>query len=199
MGGPFFTRIRAGPLDERGGIPTDEELYDRFLAHHRESDLKSLLERHRESLTLFLYGYVRSMEDAEELMLDAFAQVACGRSVFSGKSSFKTWLFSVGRNLALMRLRKRRLTFSTLEEITDETAEPPELALLSAERNRQLYLAMEGLKEEYRRILLLLYFEDMTHEEAARVMGKSLKQIYHLTERGKSALRTNLERMGFEI
>ena len=50
---------------------TDEQLYSRFLARGDSADLGVLLERHGESLTLFLYGCVRSMEDAEELMLDA--------------------------------------------------------------------------------------------------------------------------------
>ena len=37
----------------------------------------------------------------------------------------------------------------------------------------------------------------MSHEEAARVMRKNRRQIYHLAERGRAALREKLERMGF--
>ncbi len=48
----------------------DEVLYNRFLANRHEADFRVLLERDRESLTLFLYGYVHNMEDAEEVMLD---------------------------------------------------------------------------------------------------------------------------------
>lgn len=42
----------------------DEVLYNRFLANRHEADFRVLLERDRESLTLFLYGYVHNMEDA---------------------------------------------------------------------------------------------------------------------------------------
>ena len=38
----------------------------------------------------------------------------------------------------------------------------------------------------------------MSHEEAARVMGKSAKQVYNLSFRGKQALKETLERMGFD-
>ena len=69
---------------------TDEILYGRFLREGQEKDLRVLLERHREGLTLFLYGYVHSMEDAEELMLDAFAAAAAGTTRFSGKSSLNS-------------------------------------------------------------------------------------------------------------
>ena len=47
-------------------------------------------------------------------------------------------------------------------------------------------------------ILTLIYFEGMSHEEAARVMGKTKRQTYHLAERGRAALRERLERMGWD-
>ena len=178
-------------------IENDELIYSRYLAEHNEDDFRVLLERHKENLMLFLYSFVHNMEDAEELMLDAYAEAAAGAD-YSGKSSFKTWLFSIGKKMALMRLRKQRFTAGEPFEQTDEIAAPPELDILREERNRQLYEALSQLKEEYRQILILLYFEDMSHEEAGRIMGKSRKQIYNLAERGRAALREQLERMGFD-
>ena len=188
-----------GPEEEAGAhmIESDELIYRRYLAERNEDDFRVLLERHKESLMLFLCSFVHNMEDAEELMLDAYAEAAAG-SGYSGKSSFKTWLFSIGKNLALMRLRKQRFTIEMPFEQTDETAAPPELNILREERNRQLYEALSRIREEYRQILILLYFEDMSHEEAGRIMGKNRKQIYNLAERGRAALREQLERMGFD-
>ena len=177
---------------------TDEILYRRFLREEQEEDLSILLERHREGLTLFLFGFVRNMEDAEELMLDAFAIAASGTSRFSGSSSFKTWLFAIGRNQAMSMLRKNRLRFSSLEEESAAASDTADLELLQKERNRQLYDALEQLPPDYRQVLYLLYFEEMSHEEAARVMKKTRKQIYNLAARGKQALRETLEGMGFE-
>lgn len=177
---------------------SDETLYGRFLAERREEDFRELMERHRESLILFLYGYVHSMEDAEDLMIDAFAEAAAGPTFFYGRSSFKTWLFSIGKNLARMRLRKARRAAALPDEPADGTAEPPELGILRDERNRQLYQALRQLNEEYRQILILLYFEQMSRDEAARVMGKSKKQVYHLAERSRKALKEELHRMGFD-
>ena len=178
-------------------IETDEMLYSRFLADHHEADFRVLLERHRESLTLFLYGYVHNLEDAEELMLDTYAEAAAG-AVFYEKSSFKTWLFPIGKKKSLVHLRKRHLFIVELKEAEELSSDTPELEILRDKRNRQLYQALRELKQEYRQILILLYFEEMSHEEAAKVMKKTKKQIYHLAERGRKALRENLERMGFE-
>ena len=176
---------------------TDEILYSRFLREGQEKDLRVLLERHREGLTLFLYGYVHSMEDAEELMLDAFAAAAAGTTRFSGKSSFKTWLFAIGRNLAMNHLRHRKITFTPLEEGLAGDGGAADLEILQKERNRQLYEGLEQLPPDYRQVLYLLYFEDMSHEDAGKVMKKNRKQVYNLAARGKKALKDILEGMGF--
>lgn len=177
---------------------TDETIYLRFLDGRSDDDMRILLERHRESLTLFLNGIVHNPDDAEELMLDAFAVAASGTSRFSGKSSFRTWLFGIGRKLALTHLRRRRLYPEVSDVQTDEAADSRDLELISEERSRTLYAAMSKLNGDYRQILYLLYFEEMSHEEAARVMGKNVRQIYNLAHRGRQALREALERMGFE-
>ena len=179
---------------------SDETVYSRFLTEHNEWDLRILLERHAEGLTLFLYGHVRSMEDAEELMMDAFAVAASGTARFSGRSSFKTWLFSIGRRKALMHLRKNRgyAELPAEDERLKATEGIPEFDILHKEQNRELYQAMQKMNPQYRTVLMLLYFEGMNYEEAGRVMKKSRKQMYHLTERAKERLREILEESGFE-
>ena len=165
-----------------------------------------MLERHRESLLLFLMGYVRNEEDAEELMMDAYAVIASGTSAFSGRSRFKTWLFGIARNQAKMFLRKKQGFFFSLEDMLEKTQkEPslespqdtPELELLQQEQNKELYQALATLPAGYRQTLYLIYFEEMSVEEAALVMGKNKKQIYNLAERSRKALKEALERKGF--
>lgn len=177
-------------------VETDELIYNRYLKDQSEADLGILLERHRESLILFLFSFLHDMDDAEELMLDTYAEIAAGCR-FSGRSSFRTWLFSIGKHKALMYLRKRKAYAELEEGIEDESAVSPELSILGRERNRELYKAMEVINVEYRRVLILVYFEDMTVEEAALTMGKTRKQIYNLLERGKKALKEELEKSGF--
>ena len=175
---------------------TDEQVYNRYLNQRDEKDIHILFERYKESLILFINSLVHNIDDAEELMIDTFAQIVAGPTLFSERSSFKTWLFSVGRNLTLMRLRRLSREFA----IDDEdmiASEDLEFDILKNERNRQLYSALEKLKPQYREILILIYFENMTHEEAGRVMHKNRKQIYNLVQRGQKALKEQLERMGF--
>ena len=186
-------------MERKGGetARSDEALYRAYLKQGDNEALGCLLERYRESLTLFLFGVVRNAEDAEELMLDAFAELAAGPTVFSGRSSFKTWLFSVGKHLALKRLRQRRQELPLEEASAADGSARPETRLLEEERNRQLYAALDRIAPEYREVLLLQYMEDMAPADIARVTGKRVKQVYNLLDRGKLALRSELERMGF--
>lgn len=179
----------------------DEILYLRFLSDQNEEDLRTLLIRHRERLTLFLYSFVQDMDEAEDLMLDCFALIASGTVKYHvmEESSFKTWLFAIARNKARMVLRKKKLNTVDLEEakaLADR--ESPELDLLREERQMQLYQALNQIHPDYRQVLYLLYFEDMSHEEISQVMQKRVKQIYNLASRGRKSLKETLERMGFE-
>ncbi|MBQ5933988.1 MAG: hypothetical protein IJL55_09815 [Lachnospiraceae bacterium] len=80
---------------------TDEALYRSYLEKADNDAFKLLLERYREPLALFLNGMLHNIEDAEDVMLDAYAVAASGTTKFKGESSFKTWLYAIARNLAL--------------------------------------------------------------------------------------------------
>ena len=140
--------------------------------------------------------------------MDSFVAIAMNKEWTAKGSSFKTWLFAIGRKLALKHNRKKRRTAASLDQWNTGRTEPgeaasegyqyPETELLKQEQNQQLYRAMENLHAEYREVLFLLYFEQMTYEEAGVIMRKNKKQMYHLAERGKQALRQELTRMGFD-
>lgn len=176
---------------------TDEKLYEDYIADNDENALRLLLEKYREPLTLFLKCYVRDINDAEDLMLDTFAVIASKKSRFRGKSSFKTWLFAIAYKLAMQHLRKMHIQTEELSG-DEETTFPADYEILREEQNKQLYMALNNIKDDYRQILFLLYFEEITETEAALVMKKNKGQIYHLVSRGKEALKKELERMGFD-
>ena len=177
----------------------DEALYAEFLATGDNGAFRKLLERYREPLALFIFSIVRSMDDAEDIMLDAFAVAASGTVKFKGKSSFKTWLFAIGRNLALKHLRKNRLVMLPIDDEVSEKASDaplPDEELLKTERDRKLYEALDKLNPEYCQALTLHFFEGMDAEQIAVVMDKNKKQVYNLIERGKEQLKTKLAALG---
>lgn len=179
---------------------TDGQLYMRFSSGNDEEALRILYEKYKDSLMLFIYGMVHNMDDAEELMMDTFAVLSSGTARYKEREdvNFKTWLYAVARNQARMFIRKHRNVY----EVSDldagyAAAGQPEQLLLTDERNVYLYRALEMIEPDYRQVLFLTYFEGMKPAQISRIMKKTVRQIYNLTARGKTALKDALERMGY--
>ena len=82
-----------------------------------------------------------------------------------------------------------------------EDGERVEDSLLRDERDRALYRCLEKIPADYREALYLVYIEDMSYEKAGVIMRKTRKQVDHLVERGKKAMRPLLaeEGVSYEI
>lgn len=179
-------------------IDKDKILYDQFLKGDNDA-LEKLIEIHKEGLTLFIFGFLNNMADAQDMMIDVFAQLVISAGKFKGKSTLKTYLFTIARNEALKYIRKnkRNYNFDDISENLYYENDSLDINLLKKEENAQLYLAMSKLPIDYRNVLFLLYFEEMTYKEAAFVMKKTEKQITNLAYRSKKALKEKLEKGGF--
>ena len=181
-------------------LPNAAEIYLRYITEYDDRDLEALLTAYRDGLYLFLLSYVKNEEDAEELMMDTFAKLAVDKPDFEIRKngSFKSWLYAIARNNALMHIRRHKMEAVPLEEETISDADTPESALLKDEQNKTLYKALSSLKPDYRRALMLLYIEGLTYEEIAKAMGLRIRQVYNLIERGKKSLKKTLEGMGID-
>ena len=181
---------------------TDGLLYIRFLTDNDQLALEVLFNKYRESLILFLYGFIQNADIAEELMMDTFAILASGTARYKEKddASFKTWLYAVAKNQALLYIRKHRLKFVSSEKDllnnieADESLQPIAM-LLKNKRESLLYRAMKVIDTDYRQVLFLLYFENMKPEQISRIIKKNIKQTYNLLSRGKESLRVAFEKM----
>ena len=73
----------------------------------------------------------------------------------------------------------------------------PEKALERAEEHKALRMALLQLKKEYREVLYLRFFHNLSVEEIAKITKKNNKQVYNLLTRSKSALKETLTSGGF--
>ncbi|MCL2579577.1 MAG: RNA polymerase sigma factor [Oscillospiraceae bacterium] len=177
-----------------------EELYHRF-ANGDNKAFEELVLLYEDELSRFIYGTVRDHHETEHLTIETFAQLALNRKKYEGKSSFKTYLFSIGKNLTMRHIKKRgreqHLSFEDATAIPIDDDQTLYGALEREETRQYLQKAMQELKKEYHAVLVLLYFEDMSYKQAAQVMNKSDTQIKHLAYRAKAALKKNLESKGY--
>ena len=74
--------------------------YKRYLDGDEDA-LLDIVREYREGLMLYINTHVRNMSLAEEIALDTFTKLTVKRPRFRGESAFKTWLYAIGRNLAI--------------------------------------------------------------------------------------------------
>ncbi len=173
--------------------------YRRFLDGD-DSALTQIVADYKDGLILYINGYVRNLHTAEELMEETFFRIIVKRPRFFAKYSFKTWLYTIARNIAVDYIRKnsRLLPLSDCEFDAASDEEAPLAQLIREDRKIAVHRALQKLKPEYRDALFLTYFAQLKNAETAKVMGKSKSQVEMLIYRGKKALKSELEKGGFE-
>ena len=172
------------------------ESYRRYLAGD-DAGLTELVGAYKDALTLYLRGYVGDLSAAEELCEDTFFRLITKRPTFSGKSSFRSWLYAIGRHAALDSLRRgaRLSPVGDAEAVCGEE-QSLEASYLREERRILLHRALSQLRPEYRGALWLVYFEEFSHSEAAVALGKNERQLRNLLYRAKLALKEELSKEG---
>lgn len=173
--------------------------YRRFIAGDDEG-MVEIIRDYKDGLILYLNGITGNILLAEEIMEDTFFKIVTKKPRFSGKSSFKTWLYAIGRNSALDNLRRQsRFSDKSVDEYTDLADELSiEKDYLKEEQKIALHRALQKLNPDYRQVLYLVFFENFSNSETAKIMHKTKRQVENLLYRAKQSLKSELEKEGFE-
>lgn len=156
-----------------------------------ESDLRRELERcHRPAYSWALHCCRWDPADAEDVLQTAYLKVLDGRARFDGRSSFRTWLFSVVRQTALDGRRRAALRWRRSAPLDVDVQAPavPD----ASEENAELVGALQQLSDRQRDVLLLVFYHEHTVEEASAVLGISVGSARTHYARGKERLRAML-------
>ena len=175
--------------------------YRRFLSGD-DSAFDLIMEELFYPLVFFIDRYVQDVHTAEDIAMDVFSELIVHKHRYNFKVSLKTYLFMLGRSRALDFLRHRKvLTMVELSEAShaDDGSPALEELVLTDERKRAVNAALSQLPEQLRTAVHLIYFEDLSYEEAARVMKKNRKQVDNLLYRAKKELRIMLGKDGERI
>ncbi len=173
--------------------------YWRFL-NGDDQGIVEIVGSYKDGLILYLNSLVNNVYTAEELTEETFFRLMIKKPSFRGRSSFKSWLYSIGRNIAIDYIRHNSRQISTpMEDMDLYLSEKAELEkpYLKEELRKTIIKALDNLPTDYRQIIWLIYFEEFSNEEAAVTMKKSSRQITNLLYRAKQYLKTELEKEGF--
>ncbi len=162
-------------------------------------DLRDQLARyHPESYGWALTCCSRDPAEAEDVLQTVYLKVLEGKARYDGRAAFKTWLFSVIRNTAADA--RRRHVLAKLRLVAYEegigTAGPedrPDESIARSHTQSMFQRALAALSARQREVLHLVFYHDLTLQEAAGVMRISLGSVRAHYDRGKKRLRQYME------
>ena len=177
------------------------ENYLRYL-NGDQGGLRVIVELYWNSMLLFTNGYVHNLTDAEDIAQEALIKLSIKRPKFEHESQLKAYLFKICRNLSINYLKKHRRTQSMAQEMTEnikDDMQEVECRMELEDTKLRMHHAMQSLKQEYREVLYLRYFEGLSAKEAARIMKCSEKQLTATAYQARQQLKKILEKEGFSI
>lgn len=170
------------------GQLADELIIERIVSQKQTELFEVLYDRYAPKIYYKCLGLTSNEETAKDLMHEVMIKVFLNIAKFQGKSKFSLWVHSISYNhcMQYFRLQKRLQMQSQdilqYENVSIEDIENSE-ATLKEIQVQQLERFMKKLAEEYRLILSMRYYADM-----------SIKQIAVTLQMGESAVKMRLKR-----
>ncbi|HVS12393.1 MAG TPA: sigma-70 family RNA polymerase sigma factor [Thermoanaerobaculia bacterium] len=184
------------------GQRTDEELVGDILAGN-EDCFRVLVVRYQSRVVNYLHRMLRDLDEAHELAQEVFLRVYRALDRFDPRYRFSTWLFRVAQNAAIDQIRKRRLAMVSMHRPETGDSEggewefpsddpDPYRQVRNMERGEALTRAIEGLKGEYKELIELRHFAELSYEEIAELKGMPLGTVKNKLFRGRQMLKAKL-------
>lgn len=171
----------------------------------------ALMSSYREPLYLLLLRMTRNTTTANDLTVDTFSKAFLQLHRFAPTGSFSSWLFSIGVNTYIDHLRKRQLNTVSLFELQRNgegdlieyqipSNQPnPEEQLMRLQRDETLRQVVAQLKQPYRQIIELRYYEDLSYEDIATRMHIPLGTVKVRLSRAKDLLAVILKQKSIQF
>jgi RNA polymerase sigma-70 factor (ECF subfamily) len=165
---------RAAGADETLALDDadDRTLVDAFLSGRREA-FDEIVRRHRRHVYVLCFRFVSNHEDAADLAQDVFVRAFRGLGRFKHDASLGTWLYRITVNTCLNHKALRRLETEPVEagEHVDVRVMSPVDAVVRQENAIAVRRAIRQLPPRQRATLILRIYQDLSHEEIARILG----------------------------
>jgi len=172
-----------------------EELARRSQQGCRES-FAELVERYGISLLKFLRYKTNNLQDAEDLVQEAFVRAYENIHRYKDSCKFSTWLFTIAARLAYSHFRRSR-SCRTLGEIESEDLQPGQM-IVEQESHECLWAMARDLSKNQYQALWLKYAQDMSIKEIAMVLRKSQVNVKVLLYRARINMAKRLQNADVE-
>jgi len=167
--------------------------------HGNQTAFAELVRTHQQAVYNLAYRMLNERTEAEDAAQETFLRAYASLDRYDTERPFRTWLLSITSNHCIDRLRKRRLTWLSLEEplpahpaLNSDEPEPEEAAIQN-ERNAMIQEMLAELAPDYRAAVVLRYWYDLSYEEIATSLETTESAIKSRLFRARQVLA---EKMG---
>lgn len=164
-----------------------------------------LVDLYKDKIYHLAYRMLNNKHEAEDAVQETFLRVYTNLHRYDEQQKFSTWIFRIGTNHCIDRLRKRKHSAYSLDaEMPDGEGndyysmlpgneETPERQMILSETQIQIRKAIDALPEKYKSVVILRYLQDMSLQEISDVLDMPVTTVKTRVHRGREYLRKKLE------
>ncbi|KIL37998.1 RNA polymerase subunit sigma-24 [Gordoniibacillus kamchatkensis] len=167
---------------------------------------EELVQLYKDKIYHLAYRMLGNRQEAEDAVQETFLRVYMNLERYDEQQKFSTWIFRIGTNLCIDRLRKKKPNYSLDAELPEgeggdwysmlpsEDATPEDRVIVS-ETQRQIHRAIETMPDKYKSVVILKYLQDMSLQEIGEVLDMPVTTVKTRVHRGREFLRQQLEKL----
>ena len=165
---------------------------------------RRIVEKYHPSILNLCFRYVENQEDAEEVAQDVFINLYKATASYEPKAKLSTYLYRIGVNLSLNRIRDRdRKRFISFEFLRKDEAKAslssehrsPDCLLENKEKQQTIRRIVDSLPPNQKTAVILKRFHGLSYREIADVMQCSVSAVEARLHRAKQNLKKKLRPM----
>lgn len=147
---------------------------------------------------------LHNRHEAEEIAQETFLRVYTNLGRYDENQKFSTWIYRIGTNLCIDRLRKRRPSYSLDTEMREGEGtdwysllpsddDTPDEQVALSETQAEIRQSIDTLPEKYKAVVILRYLQDLSLQEISDALSMPVTTIKTRLHRGREFLRKKLE------
>lgn len=176
-----YTQTVSGTIvtrPSRAKATSDEALVG-LIAKGDKDAMRVLFARHNVRVFRFLMRIVGNEATAEDLLNEVFVDVWRNAGRFEARSQVSTWMMAIARFKALASLRRRSMDEieDDADEMMEDPADDPEVAMQKTNRSLILQDCLKQLSTAHREVIDLVYYHEQSIDEVAQIIGVSQSTV----------------------
>ncbi|MCS7027352.1 MAG: sigma-70 family RNA polymerase sigma factor [Bacteroidia bacterium] len=176
-----------------------------------EKAYEKLMNRYKKSVYFMLLKMTQNKDDAEDLTMESFAKAFKSLHKFNPKYAFSTWLFKIASNNCIDYIRRNKMKTLSINnplETDNGTIDnfdlPDNLELPDEYANRMdkakfLRSVVESLPKTYSTLIKLRYYEELSYEEIAQIIGVPIGTIKAQLHRARELMYKALSKQKHKL